>query len=132
MFEEIYLVIEGRGTTEVWLEGETKRHVFEWQPGSLFSIPMNAWFQIVNAGSAPAVLLSGNTAPNVMNVLNNVGAVFNNDYVFNDRFSGAADFYKPNDEIEPDPVRGLAMRRTNFIPDIVNCDLPLDNRRSPG
>ena len=25
----------------------------------------------------------------------------------------------------------LAMRRTNFIPDIVHCDLPLDNRRSP-
>ena len=24
------------------------------------------------------------------------------------------------------------MRRTNFIPDVVNCDLPLDNRRSPG
>jgi hypothetical protein len=24
------------------------------------------------------------------------------------------------------------MRRTNFVPDIVNCDLPLDNRRSPG
>ena len=41
-------------------------------------------------------------------------------------------FYKYKDDIEPDPVRGLAMRRTNFIPDIVNCDLPLDNRRSPG
>jgi len=24
------------------------------------------------------------------------------------------------------------MRRTNFIPDVVNCELPLDNRRSPG
>ena len=24
------------------------------------------------------------------------------------------------------------MRRTNFIPDVVRCDLPLDNRRSPG
>jgi hypothetical protein len=24
------------------------------------------------------------------------------------------------------------MRRTNLIPDIVNCELPLDNRRSPG
>jgi hypothetical protein len=24
------------------------------------------------------------------------------------------------------------MRRTNFIPDVVKCDLPLDNRRSPG
>ena len=28
--------------------------------------------------------------------------------------------------------RGLAMRRTNLIPDIVRCELPLDNRRSPG
>jgi hypothetical protein len=24
------------------------------------------------------------------------------------------------------------MRRTNMVPDIFNCDLPLDNRRSPG
>ena len=36
LYEEIYLVVEGRGSTEVWLEGETKRHVFEWQKGSLF------------------------------------------------------------------------------------------------
>jgi hypothetical protein len=67
-----------------------------------------------------------------MNLLNNVGAIFDSPYVFRDRFSGADDFYKYKDDIEPDPVRGLAMRRTNFIPDIVNCDLPLDNRRSPG
>ncbi|MEJ0024043.1 MAG: hypothetical protein WDN76_11880 [Alphaproteobacteria bacterium] len=51
---------------------------------------------------------------------------------FGDRYSGDDDFYKYKDEIEPDPVRGLAMRRTNFIPDAVNCDIPLDNRRSPG
>ncbi|HEY8507093.1 MAG TPA: hypothetical protein VIL32_01980, partial [Steroidobacteraceae bacterium] len=132
MFEEIYLVIEGRGSTEVWLDGESRRHVFEWQAGSLFSIPMNAWFRIVNAASSPALLLAGNTAPNVLNVIRNAEAVFNNPFQFRDRFSGAADFYKPNEDIEPDPVRGLAMRRTNFIPDIVNCDLPLDNRRSPG
>jgi hypothetical protein len=24
------------------------------------------------------------------------------------------------------------MRRTNFMPDIINCEMPLDNRRSPG
>ena len=58
--------------------------------------------------------------------------MFDNPYQFRDRFSGADDFYKYKDDIEPDPVRGLAMRRTNFVPDIVNCDLPLDNRRSPG
>jgi mannose-6-phosphate isomerase-like protein (cupin superfamily) len=132
MYEEIYLVVEGRGTTEVWQEGDTKKHVFEWQAGSMFSIPMNAWFRLVNATNSGALLLAGNTAPNVLNMINNVDAVFNNPYVFRDRFNGADDFFKARDDIEPDPVRGLAMRRTNFIPDIVNCELPLDNRRSPG
>ncbi|HTP84032.1 MAG TPA: cupin domain-containing protein, partial [Alphaproteobacteria bacterium] len=132
MFEKIIYVVEGRGSTEVWLDGDSKRHIFEWQKGSLFSIPMNAWHRLVNATSSPALVLAGTTAPNVMNLINNTDAVFNCPYQFRDRFSGADDFYKPNDNIEPDPVRGLAMRRTNFIPDIVNCDLPLDNRRSPG
>ena len=125
-------MVEGRGTTEVWLDNDSKRHVFEWQKGSLFSIPVNAWHRIVNASSAPALLLAGTTAPNLMNLINNVDVMFNCPYEFRDRFSGADDFYKYKDDIEPDPVRGLAMRRTNFIPDIVNCDLPLDNRRSPG
>ncbi len=132
LYEEIYFVVEGRGTTEVWLDGDNRRHVFEWQKNSLFSIPVNAMHRIVNASSAPALLLAGTTAPNLMNLINNVGAIFDNPYQFRDRFSGADDFYKYKDDIEPDPVRGLAMRRTNFVPDIVNCDLPLDNRRSPG
>lgn len=132
LYEEVYYVVEGRGSTEVWLEGDSKHHSFEWQAGSLFSIPLNAWFRIVNASSGPALLLAGNTAPNILNLLQDPDALFNCPYQFLDRFSGADNFYKPNDDIEPDPVRGLAMRRTNFIPDIVNCDLPLDNRRSPG
>ena len=132
MYEEIFLVVEGRGTTEVWLEGDTKKHIFEWQKGSMFSIPMNAWHRLVNATSGGALLLGGTTAPNVLNMINNVQAVFENPFVFRDRFNGADDFFKAKDDIEPDPVRGLAMRRTNFIPDVVNCDLPLDNRRSVG
>jgi mannose-6-phosphate isomerase-like protein (cupin superfamily) len=132
LYEEIYYVVEGRGSTEVWLDGDSKRHIFEWQSGSLFSIPVNAWHRIVNATASPGLLLAGTTAPNLLNLINNVGAIFDCPYEFRDRFSGADDFYKPNDDIEPDPIRGLAMRRTNFIPDIVRCTLPLDNRRSPG
>jgi quercetin dioxygenase-like cupin family protein len=132
MYEEIYLVVEGRGTTEVWLEDEGKRHIFEWQKGSLFSIPINAMHRIVNATSSPALLLGGTTAPIVLNALQDRRAVFDNPFVFKDRFGAGDDFYKPRDEIEPDPVRGLAMRRTNLVPDVINCDLPLDNRRSPG
>ncbi len=132
MYEEIFLVVEGRGTTEVWQEGDSKKHVFEWQAGSMFSIPMNTLHRIVNGTSSGALLLAGITAPNVINMINNFGAVFNNPFVFHDRFSGADDFFKPKDDIEADPVRGLAMRRTNLIPDAMNCELLLDNRRSPG
>jgi quercetin dioxygenase-like cupin family protein len=132
LYEEIFYVVEGRGSTEVWLDRDGKHHIFEWQQGSLFSIPVNAWHRVVNAGSSPALLIAGTTAPNLMNLINNVGAIFDCPYQFRDRFGGADDFYRPNDDVEPDPVRGLAMRRTNFIPDIVNCELPLDNRRSPG
>jgi hypothetical protein len=78
------------------------------------------------------MLLCGTSAPNVMNLIDNPSFIFNCPHNFTERFSGADDYFKPNDDIEPDPVRGLAMRRTNLIPDVINCDLPLDNRRSPG
>lgn len=133
LYEEMFLAIEGRGTTEVWFDGhEDKKYVFEWQKGSLFAIPLNAMHRIINASSSPALLLAGTTAPNVMNLFDNRDFVFATPFRFSDRFNGDADFFKPKDDIEPDPVRGLAMRKTNLIPDILNCELPLDNRRSPG
>ncbi len=132
LYEKVVLVVEGRGTTEVWQEGQSKPHSFEWQRGSLFTIPLNAFHRFVNAASAPALLLCGTSAPNVMNLIDNPGFIFNCPHNFTERFSGADDYFKPNDDIEPDPVRGLAMRRTNLIPDVINCELPLDNRRSPG
>jgi quercetin dioxygenase-like cupin family protein len=132
LYEKNVLVVEGRGTTEVWREGATKRQTFEWQPGSLFTVPLNANHRFVNATNAPALLLCGTTAPNMMNLIDNPHFIFNCPYNFDDRYSGTDDYFRPKDDIEPDPIRGLAMRRTNFVPDIVNCDLPLDNRRSPG
>jgi len=131
LYEKIVFVVEGRGSTEVWQEGQSKKHAFEWQKGSLFTIPLNAFHRLVNAASAPALLLCGTSAPNIMNLIDNPEFIFNCPHAFTDRFSGADDFFMPKDEIEPDPVRGLAMRRTNLIPDVINCDLPLDNRRSP-
>src|SRR3954470_4101168 len=67
LYEEQYLVVEGRGSTEVWTEGG-KVHMFEWQKGSLFAIPLNAYHRIVNASSSPALLLGGTSAPNAMNL----------------------------------------------------------------
>jgi quercetin dioxygenase-like cupin family protein len=132
IYEKNVLVVEGRGSTEVWQEGQAKRQTFEWQRGSLFTVPLNCSHRFVNATSSPALLLCGTTAPNVMNLYDNVDFIFNCPYQFTDRYSGADDYFKNNEDILPDPIRGLAMRRTNFVPDVINCELPLDNRRSPG
>ncbi len=64
MYEEIFYVLEGRGTTEIWSgDDANKKQTFEWQPGSLFSPPLNTWHRIVNATSSPALLLGVTTAP---------------------------------------------------------------------
>ena len=134
LFEEVIFVVEGRGAAEVWLEEGGRREILEWQPGSLFTIPLNTHHRLINAmASGPALLLVGTTAPLVLNLFGNRDFVFDCPYVFRDRYDGGEDYFKPRLlEIEPDPHRGLAMVRTNIIPDAVAGALPLDNRRSPG
>jgi quercetin dioxygenase-like cupin family protein len=130
MYEEVYYVVEGRGTTEVWQPSRPKKLTFEWSRGSLFAIPLNAMHRIVNATSSPAILLAATTAPNIINLVRNEDYVLNSPYEFLDRFDASDDYFKPVEDVYADPVRGLAMRRTNIIPDIVSCELPRDNRRS--
>jgi hypothetical protein len=132
LYEKVVLVIEGRGSTEVWHSAQGKPQAFEWQRGSMFSIPLNAQHRFVNATNTPALLMCGTTAPNIMNLVDNLKFVFDCPFDFMDRYAGAENYFKPNDDIAPDPVRGLAMRRTNFVPDVITTELPLDNRRSPG
>jgi quercetin dioxygenase-like cupin family protein len=130
LYEEIYYVVEGRGTTEVWQDGSRKRLAFEWSRGSLFDIPLNAWHQIVNATSSPALLLAATTAPNIVNLIRDPEFVLNCPYSFSVLFDASDNYFKPVEDIYADPVRGLAMRRTNIIPDILSCELPPDNRRA--
>jgi len=132
LYEKIVLILDGRGSTEVWQEGQTKKQTFEWQKGSLFSIPLNAFHRFVNATNSPAIMLCGTSAPNIMNLVDNPRFVFDCPFNFSERYAGDEDFFKPQEDLAPDPVRGLAMRRTNFVPDVITTDLPLDNRRSPG
>lgn len=132
VYEKQVFIIDGRGSTEVWNEGQTKKQTFEWQKGSLFSIPLNAYHRFVNASNSPALILCGTSAPNIINLVDNLRFVFDCPFNFTERYSGENDYFIQKDDIEPDPVRGLAMKRTNYMADIINTDLPLDNRRSPG
>jgi quercetin dioxygenase-like cupin family protein len=130
-YDEFFLVVEGRGTTEVW-RGDGVRHVFEWQPGALFMIPINASYRLVNATGSPALLLAANNAPPIMNIFQSHRFVFDNDWDFHERYEMSDDFFRPQTDIVSDPVRSRAAIRSNVFPDVVNCELPLDNQRAPG
>ena len=47
LFEEMILILSGRGSTTVWND-EGKRITFEWKDGALFAIPLNCWHQHFN------------------------------------------------------------------------------------
>jgi len=132
MYDEFFLVVEGRGTTEVWTDGQAKPHVFEWGPGTLFMAPLNANHRLVNATSGRALLIAANNAPPVMNLYQSRRFIFDNPYVFAERFDGSDDYFKPKTDLEAEPVRGRAAIRSNVFSDVVNCELPLDNQRAPG
>lgn len=133
IYEEMMYVVEGRGTTEVWKEGSNKKQTFEWQTGTLFAVPLNAWHRLVNATSSPALLLGMTNAPFILDMFHNPDFVFNNPYDFRDRYAGQDDYFKVRG-VETNPYTGRPIRYSNVVPDLINCELPsdVDDQRAPG
>ncbi|MBI4331224.1 MAG: cupin domain-containing protein [Chloroflexi bacterium] len=112
LYEEMIFVLSGRGATTVWNEGGSK-HTFEWQEGSLFAPPLNAWHQHFNgSGEKPARFMGVTLAPVFMNLCNDLDFIFNNPFVFKKRFSGEADYFSPRGTFSSERVW-----ESNFIPD---------------
>ena len=119
LFEETIYVLKGRGGTSVWIDGN-KKHSFEWQEGSYFAMPMNSWHQHFNAsGSEPARFLAMTAAPRVINTFNNLEFVFENQFVFRDRFTGGEEGFFKEAEREAGQRRWL----TNFVADVKGAQM---------
>ena len=93
VYEELVFVLSGRGSTAVWYDEDRKR-TFEWGPGSLFAIPLNASYQHFNvSGTEPARYIALTTAPTMMNFIRNDDFIFNNPFRFTDRFDQEQDYF---------------------------------------
>jgi oxalate decarboxylase/phosphoglucose isomerase-like protein (cupin superfamily) len=126
LFEEMILVLSGRGSTTVWNDAGAKV-TFEWGPGSLFAIPLNTWHQHFNgSGGAPARFVSSTNMPPIINLYDEAEFVFNTRHDFLGRFNGEPDYFAAKDERE-----GLLLK-TNFVADAVNLPLAAAKERGAG
>ena len=119
VYEEIIYILSGCGATTVWVEGSA-RQGFEWQEGSLFSPPLNAWHQHFNGQSdKPVRYFAVTRAPVSMNLFHDLDFIFKNGFVFKKRYHGEEGYFgsqgrllEPDDNISNPKIWG-----SNFIPD---------------
>lgn len=124
--EEMIMVLSGRGSTDVWNDAGAKVS-FEWQSGSLFSIPVNTWHQHFNGSGAEKVrFVAVTNLPPIINVFEEPEFIFNTAYDFKSRFSGEPDYFAPREEVD-----GFLLE-TNFVADAVNLPLIEAKERGAG
>src|SRR3974390_4293 len=126
LFEEMILVLDGRGSTTVWNDAGN-RVTFEWKAGAMFAIPLNTWHQHFNgSGVSPARYVAVTNCPSVLNLYDDIQFVFNTRYDFKNRFAGEPDYFSAKGE-----QKGLLLQ-TNFVADAVNLPLISAKERGAG
>jgi mannose-6-phosphate isomerase-like protein (cupin superfamily) len=130
LYEEIMFVIEGRGSTQLEF-ADGRSHSFEWQPNSMFAIPLNATYRLHNAdGQRRALIASTTSLPMMMRIFHNDDFIFNNPYFFKDRV-GKDTYYDGGGDLTL--VRpGNNIWETNFVPDLSEIKLTEWNDRGAG
>ena len=125
MYELTIYVISGRGATTIWNE-EKQKQTFEWHTGSLFCIPLNAWYQNFNgSGGEPLRYLAVTNAPPVMRLYRDRDFIFNCDFRFRSRYAGEDDYFSGNGKLYTKRIW-----ESNFIANAP--DLPLYGYKERG
>lgn len=129
LFEVLIYVLRGNGITSVRNADEHADRTFEWGPGSVFALPPNVRYRHFNtSGSASARFLAVTSAPLVMNLFHNDEFVFDNDFVFRDRYDGEDGHFSGQGTRSAD-----RLWETNFVPDVLNFSLePYPERGASG
>lgn len=119
MYDEVIFIISGTGSTTV--DTPKGRISFEWNPRSLFAVPLNHTYQLHNgSGQEPVRFISVNTLPIVYNLYRDPSFIYGCSHQF-DRIDPTADpsdavLYKPDEKHERTAVN---LYETTFVPDVV-------------
>ncbi len=139
LFEETIYFLDGdAGESQMWAPGGQKFSA-KWKGGSVLGPPLNMWRQHFNRGTKPARFLSVNNSPVVIDLFHNSDFVFNNDYVFRDRFDPAGEFLKSGDDKlhmksvkSAESSKGVYTFHGSFIPDARSIGVKASTSRGKG
>ncbi len=135
LYEVFFYVLEGYGSTTVWLPNGAKR-TFEWGPKALFAVPLNCLYQVFNSsGVARARLSCTNDAPMTINLYHNLDFVFDNPFAFPERSAMAKHFEGEGEHTALHRGMNIAtlnVWETNFVHDLTSFKLYDLNERGKG
>jgi mannose-6-phosphate isomerase-like protein (cupin superfamily) len=121
LYEEVIYVVEGTGSASFEF-ADGRRHSFEWQPNSMFAIPLNARYRLHNSSGLRRALLASTTSlPIMLKLFHNDDFIFKNDFFFEDRVGPDRAYNGEGDLTMVAP--GNNTWETNFVPDLASIEL---------
>jgi len=125
LYEELILILEGRGATQFWCDKTNQMIVLEWQAGSIFSPPLNVKHQHFNGSATePVRFVAPSNAPIIFNAFSSPEFIFATPYEFTDRFAGQSNYF--SSEVKEGEFEDTSI---NFIPDVYAVPLTRYPRR---
>ncbi|MFC1816523.1 ethanolamine ammonia lyase-activating protein [Thermodesulfobacteriota bacterium] len=133
LFEETIYIVKGLGATKVWNDSGAEQ-TFEWNEGSLFTVPLNCWHQHFNASGVQVVRYVAVTlAPTMISLFRNTDFIFSTPFDFKERFNGEEGYFSGTGEAYRFS-KGFtgAIFETNFLYDLPNFGLRERKERGAG
>jgi oxalate decarboxylase/phosphoglucose isomerase-like protein (cupin superfamily)/mannose-6-phosphate isomerase-like protein (cupin superfamily) len=131
LYEKVIYIVQGEGVAEFQQRGRVPQSI-SWKSGSLFSPPLNSTHRLINYSESPAVFLAVTTAPMVLDHFHNEQFVFNNDFVFGDRYDGQGDYFKVGDHRYLAANNRQWIWETNFIADVRKAAIDAQEQKGAG
>jgi mannose-6-phosphate isomerase-like protein (cupin superfamily) len=130
LYDELIYILQGRGATEVWWEGDSKRSSFEWEAGALFALPLNSKHRLLNGSREPVLYLGVTSAPLLMDLTHDPDFIFGCDHGFRKRFNGSQDYFVPTTKRHESG--GFWVWESNFIADVGAASLDSAEQKGSG